>query len=95
LDIKIKSLISAGRLLVALSVTSPLYLSLGILAVALFLNYIMNIVSIWIFCKFIRPMILPRQIDIITNYAALIFGVLTTYRFYMIAFCRMFKKPFV
>jgi len=93
-DSKMKSLVSA-RLLQTETLPTYYPTCLGLLAVALVLNYIMNAVSIWIFCKFIKPMILPRQIDKISNYVVFIFSLFTTYRFYLLAYSRLFKKPFV
>lgn len=38
-------------------------------------------------------MILPRQVDKISNYAVLALSLVTNYRFYLLAFSRLFKKP--
>lgn len=48
-----------------------------------------------LFCKYYRQMLLQRQIDIISNYAVLVFGSLTSYRFYLLAFSRFFKQPYI
>ena len=88
-DVKLKSI--TGRLLQ----TEPTTTTLGILTVSMVLNYLMNIVAIWIFCKFVKPLIQPRQVDRISNYVVLAIGVLTNYRFYLLAFSRLFKKPHV
>lgn len=69
--------------------------ALGLLIVAMALNYLMNAIALWVFCQYIRPMILPRQVDRISNYAVLAVSLLTNHRFYLLAFSRLFKKPYI
>lgn len=89
MDVKIRG---TARLL-QYAISSEVQTSLGLLAVSLGLNYLMNLVALWVFCRCIRPMILPRQVDKISNYAVLALSLVTNYRFYLLAFSRLFKKP--
>jgi hypothetical protein len=90
---------TAKRMLtVAMGETIPinhLYIVLGLLAAGMALNYLLNLVFLVVFARYIRPMMQKRQIDIVSNYATLIFGMVTTYRFYLLAFSRLFKQPHV
>lgn len=68
----------------------------GLLGGALAINYISNIVYIILFIKYIKPLISnPRQIDVIANVLVLVFGTVTNYRFALIAFSKMFPKPYI
>ena len=69
------------------------YTVIGILTASLVLNYIMNIVYVIIFCKYLKKYIPDRQIDQISNYTVLFFGTLTNFRFCLLAFSKMFPKP--
>ena len=68
----------------------------GLMGGALAINYITNIIYIFLFIKYIKPLISnPRQIDVIANVVVLVFGTVTNYRFALIAFSKMFPKPYV
>lgn len=69
---------------------------LGLLIVSLVINYILNILFLIIFCKYIKPLIEnPKQIDIIAITVMLIIAMLTNFRFSLIAFARLFPKPHI
>jgi hypothetical protein len=68
----------------------------GLMGGILAINYISNIVYIFLFIKYIKPLINnPRQIDVIANIVVLVFGTVTNYRFALIAFSKMFPKPYI
>jgi hypothetical protein len=68
----------------------------GLLGTALAVNYLSNIAYIVIFVKYIRPLMgNPRQIDFISNLVVLVLAVLSNYRLALMAFSRMFPKPFI
>ncbi len=65
-----------------------------LLGFSLALNYIANLIYLYIFIKYLKPLIInPKQIDVITNTVTLIIAVLTNYRFAIVAFSKMFPKP--
>lgn len=67
-----------------------------LLGVTIALNYLSNIVYIIVFLKYIKPLIeKPRQIDVIANVAVMVAGTLTNYRLGLIAFSKMFPKPYI
>lgn len=56
----------------------------------------MNLLYIFIFCKYIKPLLVnPRQIDYITNYILLFFCFVSNYRLGLMAYSKMFPKPFI
>ena len=69
------------------------YAVLGLLAATIALNYILNIAYLIIFCKYLKKFIGDRQIDKISNYVVLTIGILTNYRFVLLAYSKMFPKP--
>jgi hypothetical protein len=99
LGITTGKVINVSSRLLAASTTdaSPTFLVtvFRLVAASLALNYLLNFIFICIFCKYIRPLILRRQIDIFSNYLTLIIGTLTSYRVYLLSFSRLFKQPFV
>lgn len=98
-DTQIKTLIaeSAARLLQTItSQEGPQphqYAVLGLLACSFALNYIQNFVYLFLFCKYLRKYIPDRQIDKISNYLVLTVGILTNFRFSLMAYSKMFPKP--
>ena len=59
-------------------------------------NYLTNIAYIIIFIKYIKPLMEnPRQIDFISNIVVLVIGSLTNYRLALMAFSKMFPKPYI
>lgn len=65
-----------------------------LLGFTLALNYITNIIYLYIFVKYLKPLVTnPKQIDVITNAVTLAIAVLTNYRFAIVAFSKMFPKP--
>lgn len=93
---QVSSYSSAARLLAATETAIPDYLStsLILLVIAVVLNYVFNCAYLIFFFRYIKPeMVLSRQINIITNYVALALGCLTTYRFALIPFSKMFVHP--
>lgn len=60
---------------------------------ALCLNYLCNLVYLWIFCKYLKPFILHRQIDMISNYSVLAIGMLTSFYFCLLPFLNLFRHP--
>lgn len=65
----------------------------AILITILVINYILNILYIIVFCKYIRKLLQDRQIDIISNYFVLFLGTISSFRFCLISFSKMFPKP--
>lgn len=67
---------------------------LGLLGLTIALNYIANVLYIWMFARYIKPLLVKlQQIDKITHSATLIVGLITNYRFAMVAYSRMFPRP--
>ena len=63
---------------------------------AIALNYVSNIIYVVLFCKYIRPLLNnPRQIDNIAHGVTLALCLLTNYSLGLIAYSRMFPKPYV
>lgn len=84
---------SASRLLIGTDYSYRIIIK-NLLIAGLALNYVSNILYLIIFIKYISPlMVKPRQIDYITQIAALLLGTVTNYRFGLICFSRMFPKP--
>ena len=68
----------------------------ALLGTAIAMNYLTNICYVIIFIKYIRPLMSnPRQIDFISNVVVIVIAALTNYRFALIAFAKMFPKPFI
>lgn len=68
----------------------------SLLLASLVLSYVMNILFLYIFCRYIKPLLgLPKQIDLITNGIVLALATLTTYRLMLLSFSRMFPKPWI
>jgi hypothetical protein len=65
----------------------------GLLAASIALSYLSNFLYVCIFWKYLRPLIPDRQIDTISNYIVLGFGVLINYRICLIAFAKFLPKP--
>ena len=69
---------------------------LALLISSLVINYLLNIVYLIIFIKYIKPlMINPKQIDVISNVVVLVLATLTSFRFGLLAFARIFPKPHI
>lgn len=69
---------------------------LALLVVSLVLNYLMNMLYLFIFCKYLKPMLVnPRQIDYITNYLLLFFACVSNFRLGLLPFSKMFPKPYI
>lgn len=67
---------------------------IGLLAFTICINYITNFIYLYIFIKYLKPLIVnPKQIDIISHIAVLVVAMLTNYRFAIIAFAKLFPKP--
>jgi hypothetical protein len=73
--------------------SSYLMTAIGLLATTLVLNYISNFVYIFLFCRYLRKFIPDRQIDKISNDFVLGIGVITNYRFSLVAYSKLFPKP--
>jgi hypothetical protein len=71
------------------------YAVVGLLATSLALNYIANFVYLFLFCKYLKKYIPDRQIDKISNYLVLTLGTLTNFRFSLVAYSKMFQKPYI
>lgn len=66
----------------------------NLLITGLALNYLMNVLYIIIFCKYIYPLIRnPHQIDYIVTTVILIISTITNYRFGLMTYSRVFPKP--
>lgn len=67
-----------------------------LLLVGLIFNYITNVLYLAVFCKYLRPLLPhPRQTDYITNVVLLVLALLTNYRLALLAFSRLFPKPYI
>ena len=67
-----------------------------LLVTSLVVNYLLNIVYLIIFIKYIKPLIVnPKQIDVISNVVVLVLATLTNFRFGLIAFARILPKPYI
>ena len=67
-----------------------------IFIVTLAFNYLTNFIYIFIFIRYIKPLILnPKQTDIISHGFILVIGTLTNYRFALLVYSKMFSKPSV
>jgi hypothetical protein len=66
---------------------------LGLLIVSIILNYLSNLIYLRIFCKYLLRSVSDRQIDKISNYVVLVVGTITNYRFFVIAYSKLFPKP--
>lgn len=65
-----------------------------LLGFTLALNYICNFIYLYVFMKYLKPLVTnPKQIDVITNTVILIIALITNYRFAIVAFSKMFPKP--
>jgi len=83
----------SGRLLIGLDLSYRNTIK-GLLIFSLCINYLSNLVYIYIFIKYIKPLLAnPKQIDWISNISVIIFGTITNYRFALIAYSKMFPKP--
>lgn len=69
------------------------YSVVGVLIASLTINYIENLVYVFLFCKYLKQYIPDRQIDRVSNYVVLVFGTLTNFRFSLLAYSKMFPKP--
>jgi len=66
----------------------------ALLGTSIATNYLTNIAYIFIFIKYIKPLMNnPRQIDFISNIVVLVIGSLTNYRLALMAFSKLFPKP--
>lgn len=69
---------------------------MSLLVASLVLNYLMNLLYILIFCKYLKPLLVnPRQIDYITNYILITFSFVSNFRLGLMAFSKMFPKPYI
>lgn len=89
---------TSARLLQTVSSSTELpqsyqYAVVGILAADIALNYIANFVYLFLFCKYLMKYIPDRQIDKISNYAVVVVGMLSNYRFSLLAYSKLFPKP--
>jgi hypothetical protein len=84
---------TVGRLLTYLDPGTKSII-IGLLAFSLVINYITNFFYLYLFIKYIKPLIVnPKQIDVIAHVTILVFAMLTNYRLALIAFSKMFPKP--
>lgn len=68
----------------------------ALMGVSIAVNYLTNIAYILIFVKYIKPLMEnPRQIDFISNIVVLVIGSLTNYRLALMAFAKLFPKPYI
>jgi len=68
----------------------------ALLGTSIATNYLTNIAYIFIFIKYIKPLMNnPRQIDFISNIVVLVIGSLTNYRLALMAFSKLFPKPYI
>lgn len=82
---------TSARLLAAASSNTVI---IGLLIFAVVLNYAANGLYVFLFLKYLKPLILKlQQIDKITLTVTMVFGLITNYRFSMVAFSRMFPRP--
>jgi hypothetical protein len=66
----------------------------GLLVAGLVLNYLSNCLYLFVFCRYLWPLLpSPKQIDYITNGLLLFFGAATNYRLGLLTFSRLFPKP--
>ena len=69
---------------------------LALLISSLVINYLLNIVYLIIFIKYIKPLMTnPKQIDVISNVVVLVLATLTSFRFGLLAFARILPKPHI
>ena len=67
-----------------------------LLIVGISLNYLINIIFVIIFIKYIRPLLhASKQIDTISYITVVIISLCTNFRFCFIAFSKMFPKPYI
>lgn len=89
---------ASKRLLQNISTTTELpqthhYAALGLLASSLAINYISNFIYLFLFIKYLKKYIPDRQIDKISNYIVVAVGILSNYRFSLMAYSKLFPKP--
>lgn len=84
---------STTRLLFSVSSTTTIT---GLLVSSLILNYILNLIYIFIFLKYIKPLIYkPKQSDLITHGVVMAIATLTSFRFGLLAYSKLCAKPAV
>lgn len=95
LTVSLGNINSPARLLASTTFNYKIPMAI-LLIVSIALNYTLNGVYAFIFVKYIKPLITnARQIDVISNVAVIIIAELTNYRFGLLAFARMFPKPYI
>lgn len=86
---------TVSRLLLGMNYSYRLTIQALLLA-SLVLNYLLNLLFLLVFCKYLRPLLnAPKQIDLITNGIVLALATVTNYRLILLSFSRMFPKPWI
>ena len=68
----------------------------ALLIISLVLNYLVNLLYLPIFCKYLWPMLgRPKQIDYISNGVVLFLATATDYRLGFLSVSQMFPKPLI
>jgi hypothetical protein len=68
----------------------------GLLLSSLILNYLFNLIYIFIFLRYIKPLIYkPKQSDLITHGVVMAIATLTSFRFGLLAYSKLCAKPAV
>ena len=84
---------SISRLLLGMDYSYRI-IAKDLLITGLALNYLMNVLYLVVFCKYIYPLIRnPHQVDYIVNTVILVISTVTNYRFGLMAYSRVFPKP--